>query len=55
MCMIQKLRDAIVHAFQLRLMSCLQAQATSDVTVIISDGDANANGVKMGQLLQNLI
>ena len=29
-------------------MSCLQAQATSDVTMIIPDGDVAANGATDG-------
>ncbi len=42
------LSDDSVRASQLRLLSCLQAQATSDVTVIISDGDVAANGATDG-------
>ena len=44
MIVMQKLRNGIVHDTQLRLLSCLQAQATSDVIVVTSDGDADANG-----------
>ena len=42
------LSDGSVHDSQLRLMSCLQAQPTSDATGITSDGDAAANGATDG-------
>ncbi len=49
---MQKFRSGIVHDSQLRLTSCLQAQATSDAKLITSDGDAAADRVIDGARTQ---
>ena len=46
------LRNGIVHDSQLRLVSCLQAQATSDATLTTSDGNAAADRVIDGSRSQ---
>ena len=43
MFLMQKFRSGIVHDSQLRLIYCLQAQATSDAPLITTDQDAAAN------------
>ena len=45
---MQKSSDGVVRVFQLKLMSCLQAQGKSDATSITFDGDAAANGASNG-------
>ncbi len=45
-------RSGVVHNFQLRLRSCLQAQATSDAKLITSDEDAAADRVLDGARIQ---
>jgi hypothetical protein len=52
MFLMQKFRSGIVHDSQLRLIYCLQAQATSDAPLITTDQDAAANKVVDGSHTQ---